>query len=178
MLRRTWSWRRTIALDAVGIALAHGVTGYLAHRLPAGRLADDPWLLRPRRWERAGQVYRRVGVDRWKDHLPEAGSLFAGGVSKRALRPGPDGLRELVRESRRAELAHWGALACGPVFALWNRPAVAAGLLVYAVTANAPFIAVQRYNRQRAQRVLALRARADRVEDTPASSHLTATDDA
>ena len=60
-------------------------------------------------------------------------------------------------ETRRAELAHWWAMACGPLAALWNP---LAGLLVmvgYGVVVNAPFIAIQRYNRQRAQRVLATR---------------------
>ncbi len=158
MLRRVWSWHRTALVDVAAIAVAHGVAGYLAHRLPAHVLAHDAGPLRPRAWERDGRAYRRVRIDRWKDHLPEAGALFDGGVSKRVLRSGPDGLHELVRESRRAELAHWGALASGPLFALWNPPALAGALLLYSVAANAPCIAIQRYNRQRAQRVVARRA--------------------
>jgi glycosyl-4,4'-diaponeurosporenoate acyltransferase len=157
MLRRVRSWPATAALDLVAIALAHGVTGYLAHRLPPEKLEHDGWLLRPRAVEQQGRAYRRVRIDRWKHRVPEAGALFPGGVSKQALRPGDDGLHELVRETRRAELAHWGALACGPLFALWNPPVPAAALLLYSVGANAPFIAIQRYNRQRAQAVLARR---------------------
>lgn len=160
MLRRVWSWHLTALADVGAIAAAHGVAGYVAHRLPVDALRHDTWPLRPRAWEREGRAYRSVGIDRWKGRLPEAGALFDGGVSKRTLRPGADGLHELVRESRRAELAHWGALACGPLFALWNPPPLAAALLLYSVGANTPFIAIQRYNRQRAQRVLELRAAA------------------
>ena len=82
--------------------------------------------------------------------MPEAGAIFQGGISKRHL-PGRDvaGLQLFVRETRRAELAHWWAMACGPVFVLWNPP-LAAGLLVgYGVLINLPFIAIQRYNRFR-----------------------------
>lgn len=125
MLRRVWSWHLTALVDVAAIAVAHSLAGYLAHRLPPRTLDHDTPLLRPRAWERDGRAYRQVRIDRWKDHLPEAGALFDGGVSKRCLRPGAAGLHELVRVSRRVELAHWGALACGPLFALWNPPVLA-----------------------------------------------------
>ena len=78
-------------------------------------------------FEARGRWYRRWGIHRWKDRLPEAGALFAGGVSKREL-PGrdADGLRTFVRETRRAELTHWWAMACSPLFLLWNPPLAAA----------------------------------------------------
>jgi glycosyl-4,4'-diaponeurosporenoate acyltransferase len=107
----------------------------------------------PRRFEAGGGWYRRrLRIHRWKDRLPEAGGMFEGGVSKRAL-PGHDvdGLTLFVRETRRAELAHWWALCCSPLFVLWNPP-LAAGLLVaYGVLVNLPFILIQRYNRFRTQ---------------------------
>src|SRR5206468_2989506 len=84
--------------------------------------------LRPRRFEAEGRFYRRrLRITRWKDSLPEAGDLFEGGVSKRRL-PSYDagGLELFVRETRRAELAHWWAMACGPLLALWNPPPAAA----------------------------------------------------
>ena len=56
-------------------------------------------------------------------------------------------------ETRRAELGHWLALAGGPVFALWNPVSGLVLMLAYGVVTNVPFIAVQRYNRQRAQRI-------------------------
>ncbi|MEQ1787645.1 MAG: glycosyl-4,4'-diaponeurosporenoate acyltransferase, partial [Acidimicrobiales bacterium] len=68
-------------------------------------------------------------------------------------------LDRFVAETRRAEYGHWLALACGPAFALWNPPSGLVLMTAYGVLANAPFIAVQRYNRQRAQRILARRSR-------------------
>ena len=154
----TWG---TLVANVVWWAGAHTGTGYAAHRLPASRLQSDGWLLRDRPFE--PHLYRWLGVRRWKDRLPEAGALFAGGISKRHL---PDLLETFVVETRRAELAHWWALAAGPVSALWN-PLLGVVLMVaYGVAANAPFIVIQRYNRPRAQRVLARRARLARATGT------------
>lgn len=156
MLRLVMPQTVTILVDVLVWGLIHAGTGYAAHRLGDARLRRDGWLLRPRGFELGGQWYRRrLRIHRWKDAVPEAGDLFAGGVSKRAL-PGLDsnGLELFVRETRRAELAHWWAMAGGLVFVLWNPP-LAAGLLVgYGVAINLPFIAIQRYNRFRTQMLL------------------------
>ena len=153
----------TVVVDVLAWGVFHSATGYAAHRLDERRLSRDGWLLRPRRFETAGRWYRRrLRIDRWKDKVPEAGGLFRGGISKRHL-PAYDvtGLRLFVRETRRAELAHWWAMCCGPVFLLWNPP-LAAGLLAgYGVVVNLPFIVIQRYNRFRTQALMARRARSD-----------------
>jgi glycosyl-4,4'-diaponeurosporenoate acyltransferase len=141
----------TVVVDVLAWGVFHAATGYAAHRLSDRRLDHDGPLLRRRGFESDGGFYRhRLRIHRWKDRLPEAGALFAGGISKREL-PGRDvdGLRTFVRETRRAELGHWWAMACAPLFVLWN-PAHAAVLLVaYGVLVNLPFIAIQRYNRFR-----------------------------
>ena len=81
--------------------------------------------------------------------------MFAGGVSKRRI-PGRDAasLQRFVVETRRAEYGHWAAMACGPLFVLWNPPLVAALMVGYGIAVNLPFIAIQRYNRARVARVL------------------------
>lgn len=139
-------------------AVVHAGTGYLVHRLPAERLARDGCLWRTRRLERGARLYERVRIRSWKDRLPEAGALFAGGTSKRHL---PDrstgGLELFVVETRRAELGHWLALLAGPVAIAWNPPVGAVAMVAYGVLVNAPFIVIQRYNRQRIQRILSRR---------------------
>jgi glycosyl-4,4'-diaponeurosporenoate acyltransferase len=161
MLRLVMPPALTIVVDVIAWGAFHTATGYAAHRLDESRLSRDGWLLRPRRFETAGRWYRRwLRINRWKDKVPEAGDLFRGGVSKRHL-PSYDvaGLQLFVRETRRAELAHWWAMGCGPVFLLWNPP-LAAGLLVgYGVAANLPFIVIQRYNRFRIQALVERRSR-------------------
>jgi glycosyl-4,4'-diaponeurosporenoate acyltransferase len=156
MLRLVMPQWLTIVVDIVAWGVFHAATGYAAHRLGDGRLSRDGWLLRPRRFEAGGRWYRRrLRITRWKDKLPDAGDLFRGGVSKRHL-PSHDGagLQLFVRETRRAELTHWWAMACGPVFVLWNPPLASALLVGYGVVINLPFISIQRYNRFRSQALL------------------------
>ena len=149
-----------VAVDVVAWGVFHGATGYAVHRAPQRWFTGDTWLTRPRRWERGGRTYERLGIRRWKDRLPEAGALFAGGVSKRRI-PGSTegGLARLAAETRRAEWGHALAAACAPLFALWNPAWIAAVMVAYGVVVNAPFMAVQRYNRLRVNRALGRRAR-------------------
>ena len=142
-----------------GWAVVHGATGYVAHRLPLRWLQRDAGVLHIPAWEVDGRFHERVlRIRRWKDRVPEAGALFAGGISKRRLLgPAAPGLERFVVETRRAEVAHWLAVACTPVFVLWNPPIGVVLVAVYGVAANVPFIAIQRYNRARAERALARR---------------------
>jgi glycosyl-4,4'-diaponeurosporenoate acyltransferase len=146
----------TLVANVVAWAVFHAGSGYAVHRLPVTRLQHDSWLLRPRPCERGGRRYEQVlHIQRWKAHLPEAGALFAGGVSKRTVTRDLD---RFAAETRRAEYGHWLAIACTPVFALWNPPVGLALMAAYSLLVNVPFIAIQRYNRPRAQRILARRA--------------------
>ncbi len=155
------SRRATFAVDVVAWGAIHAGTGYLAHRLPADQLAHDHGLLRLAPFEEDGRWYRRrLAVAQWKDRLPEAGDLFPGGINKRHLTSHDDpGLELFVRETRRAELAHWWALGGGPLLLLWNPPLASVLLVGYGVGVNLPFIVVQRHNRARA--LTTLRRRRD-----------------
>jgi glycosyl-4,4'-diaponeurosporenoate acyltransferase len=168
-----------VVLDVVAWAVIHSVSGYAVHRLPVRKLQRDGWLFRVRSFERDGRFYvHRLQIKRWKDRLPEAGALFPGGVSKRHVPAAANGgLERFVVETRRAELGHWLALVPAPLFALWNPAGVAVLMVVYGVGVNLPFIAIQRYNRARAARVLrsravdsAVRARARNDRRTTGSS--------
>jgi glycosyl-4,4'-diaponeurosporenoate acyltransferase len=160
MLRLLMPQGLTIVVDVIAWGVFHAATGYAAYRLDDDRLGRDGWLLRQRRFESDGRWYRRrLRIHRWKDKVPEAGALFRGGISKRHL-PSHDvaGLQLFVRETRRAELAHWWAMCCGLVFVVWNPPLPAVLLLAYGVLANLPFVVIQRYNRFRIQALLARRS--------------------
>lgn len=137
---------RFFLLNAAWWALVHATTGFFVHQLPAASLQRGGVLP----WER--RAYERVGIRRWKDALPEAGALFRGGVSKRSVQRSSVGT--FVVETRRAELGHWLAMLGGPVAMLWNPPDGDLLMVTYGVLVNAPFVAVQRYNRARALRVI------------------------
>ncbi len=144
--------------DAALWAVWSTVCGYAAHRIPDPALRRDR-LLALRRFERDGHAYERIlRIKAWKDALPEAGSLFRGGFSKRRVtRHDRAYLGQFLAETRRAERAHWAIAALGPLFFLWNPWWLATAMLTYAVMANVPCILVQRYNRARLLRVLASR---------------------
>src|SRR5215204_6043511 len=110
---------QVMLVDIAAWAVFHSATGYAVHRLPLRCLQRDTWLLRERSFE-TDRWYERLGIRWWKSRLPEAGALFAGGMSKRHL-PAAEagGLVRFVAETRRAELGHWSAMACGPLFVLW-----------------------------------------------------------
>jgi glycosyl-4,4'-diaponeurosporenoate acyltransferase len=149
---------RTAVLVDVAVWGVWGVAvGLAGARLAADGLLRDRWLTKIRPWERQGLAWRRLGVRRWKDRLPEAGTMF-GGASKRVL-PGrsANGLQAFAAETRRAEYAHW--VAPVPLLAMvwWNPLWVTACMAVYAVAANAPCIVVQRYNRGRIEGILRCR---------------------
>jgi glycosyl-4,4'-diaponeurosporenoate acyltransferase len=144
-----------VLVDAAAWAGWSAICGYAAHRLSDERLArSGP--LRLRAFERDGRVYERVlHIKAWKDLLPEAGSLFRGGFSKRRiLRHDRAYLERFARETRRAERTHWAILALGPVFYAWNPWWLATAMLAFGVLANVPCLLVQRYNRARLERVL------------------------
>lgn len=146
-----------VVVNVVAWAVVHSLSGFAVHKIPVRRLGADNWLFTPRRIERNGRFYTEtLRIKRWKDRLPEAGALFAGGVSKRRVpAEAAGGLERFAAETRRAELGHWLAMAPAPLFALWNPPAIAVVMLVYAGTVNLPFIAIQRYNRIRLAGALA-----------------------
>lgn len=129
-----------------------GFVGWVANRLP------DSWLERvAARWPRApfeeggGWYRKRLVIERWKDRLPEAGG-FAGGRSKRHL-IAREQVEVLYVETMRAELVHLVLLVTEWVPALWLPGTWASVALIYALGANLPFLAVQRYNRARIDRL-------------------------
>jgi glycosyl-4,4'-diaponeurosporenoate acyltransferase len=137
---------------AIQLALAWTVT-----KLPAR------WFLtykpRPAPPRAALRRYERwFAVKRWKDRLPDGAAWFAGGFAKRNLAErDPAHLARFAAETRRGELCHWLAIACTPLFFLWNPWWGDVVVTAYALAANLPCIIAQRYNRLRLGRALAAR---------------------
>ena len=113
-----------------------------------------------RAWEQRGRFYERVfAIKLWKDLLPDAARWFVGGFAKGNLTGADTAYYErFIRETWRGELCHWWALACAPVFFLWNPWWGDLIIVAYAVAANLPCILAQRYNRLRLSRLLRRRS--------------------
>jgi glycosyl-4,4'-diaponeurosporenoate acyltransferase len=114
----------------------------------------------PFHWERSGKVYEQwFGIKRWKDRLPDAAAWFSQGFAKGHLdRADEAHLRRFAQETWRGELCHWVAMACAPIFYLWNPLWACIVMTTYALLANLPCILAQRYNRARFCRVLGRRS--------------------
>lgn len=135
--------------------------------LPARFFDPDRPEYRIQRWEADGEFYRRyLRVDRWKGYLP----TFAGpnGFSKRHLIGSePNYLARFIRETCRGESNHVRAVLSVVVMKLWTPFDLWLFIFTIAVIGNLPFIVVQRYNRPRLQRALALTERRAALELEP-----------
>ncbi len=122
---------------------------------------------RTQRWEAGGEFYRiHLRVDRWKGYLP----TFAGpnGFSKKTLATTePDYLARFIVETCRGESNHVRAIVSVIGMKLWTPFDLWLFIFVIALVGNLPFIIVQRYNRPRLQRALALSERRAALELGP-----------
>jgi glycosyl-4,4'-diaponeurosporenoate acyltransferase len=136
-------------LDAGTWATWSVVTGLVGARWPDRRLAHDGMVTTLRRAEHQGRLYRHLGIRIWKRALPDLGR-FGGGRSKRPGRT-RDAARweQLLVDTRRAELVHWAVVAALPVVLIWSGGVLALSMIAYALAANLPCVAAQRYNRAR-----------------------------
>jgi glycosyl-4,4'-diaponeurosporenoate acyltransferase len=148
---------KMLVLYALVWIVFHFGSGVLAHYMPARILAALPLIARTWGWEHGGKAYRRLGVHRWKDRLPEAGAVLPGGFSKRRLSDrSPAYFERFVVETSRAELTHWLPWMLSLTFFVWTPWPIAALMVLYGAATNLPCILVQRYNRAR---LLSLSAR-------------------
>ena len=146
-------WPVAVVVDAAVWAGWSAAVGWWHARLPVERLGHDGPVLRLHRWEQRRRYERWLRVRSWKDWLPDAGP-WLGGLGKRRLPPGRGGRARFLAECRRAERTHCLIVAATPLFVLWNPAWLFGVMVVYAVVANLPCIAVQRYNRIRLRRAV------------------------
>lgn len=104
--------------------------------------------------EREVQVYRALGIRRWKRWLPDGG-VWVGSQLRKSLPPyhDADSLHTFEIETRRAELAHWGMILTLPLFLAFNPQRAWPVLMIYAGLSNFPCILAQRYNRYTIRRM-------------------------
>ena len=141
----TGFWRCAIYAIALGLAA-----------IPLGRLlarhrfntAAFPW--KDRKWERGGTVYRKIGIHRWHNHLPDMSRVLKNIMPPKALHPGitPGELDEMIQETCVAECSHACLSALGLVLLpLWPGWGGVIFCLLYILLGNFPFILIQRFNR-------------------------------
>jgi len=129
---------------------------YLFLKMPNSWFRRSTDAMQPRSHRQLEEaIYDRVlRIRLWKDQLPDGGSWFRGGFSKKKIAMLEKAyLQTFILETRRGEWTHICSMLPAPLFFLWNETFYGWIILAYAVLANTPFIFVQRYNRIRLQRI-------------------------
>lgn len=123
--------------------------------LPRCWFSTDRWPYREREWERGGKAYRAVGIQHWKDKLPDMSRVLPW-MKKKAIDHKRDFVQlvELIEETCVAEFIHLLLILMGlPCMKMWHG---IGGIIVFFLWAagNLPFIMIQRYNRLRLTRTV------------------------
>ena len=134
---------------------------WVGTRMPVQRFEREFWWSRSFWFEAEGRLYEQIfRIKAWKDASPDGASWFEGGFPKRRLKSRhTDYIARFVAETRRGEAVHWAVIFTLPFFIALNPPEAAPVSIAYALAANLPFIAIQRYNRIRMNRVLEMKKR-------------------
>ena len=128
----------------------------LANKIPDSRFNEESWFFGLHKWEQNGSIYEKVFKIRfWKRHLPDGAAVFDKGFKKKKLITlDRKYLKAFIKETCRAEWAHWMQITPFWLFGLWAPPPVIWFMLVYALLLNIPCIIAQRYNRPRLKKLL------------------------
>ena len=135
-----------------------GVVAFPAGRaLPRSMFRYDAFPYRPFPYEDNGNVYRKIGIHRWHNRVPDMSQIFKNSMPSKRIEPGLTAERAevMVIETCIAESVHL-ALCVAGLFCLWLWPGWGgiAFYLVYAGLGNAPFILIQRFNRPKLRLLL------------------------
>ena len=132
------------------------IVGFFASKLKDSFLSKDYSFTNLLNFEKDASWFRKyLKIDKWKDRVPELGGVFGDGFQKRSIDLGTREQLELfIRETRRAELAHW-VMTAGWIITIAFNPLWAIVFnLVFAHIVNFPCLIIQRYNRARLIKVL------------------------
>ena len=136
---------------------AIGCAGFLIGRLlPKRWFRYDAFPYRPFRFEKNGKRYAALGVQRWKDRLPDMSRILPQMMPSKRLSKAPEikEIARMIQETCVAETTHF-FLAVAGFYCIWLWPG--AGGLVMAICnlmGNIPYLIIQRYNRPRLVRLL------------------------
>lgn len=102
------------------------------------------------KWERNGDIYHKILIQKWKDRVPDMSKYVKTMFAKEIVSPrDPEYTRRLILETCVAELIHYVLILISPIFTQYlNGVYGYVGMIVYAL-GNVPFILIQRYNRPR-----------------------------
>ncbi len=121
------------------------------------RFDENAYPFACRVWERDGRIWRKLGVHRWKDKMPDMSRILPDMFPKRLTEMrNADMVRRLIKETMVAEFIH-NCLSILFFIGIWllhgcTTEGVCLG--AFAVVCNLPYVIIQRYNRPMLMRYL------------------------
>lgn len=130
--------------------------GYVASKIPEKFLNKDYFFTNILFFEKNSNWFNKyLLINKWKDQMPELGGFFKQGFQKRSVANGEIAQLELfIKETRRAEIAHWLMTAGWILTTLFNPLWAVIFNIIFAHLVNFPCLIIQRYNRVRLIKVL------------------------
>ena len=144
-------------------ALYLAVTGIIAFLV--GRIVPKSWFQEDRfpyhSYPVEQKLYRALRVKKWQSKVPDMSRIFPALMPAKKLTADTfANLQGMIQETCVAEMIHsllsLTGLAC---LAIWPGAGGIILTLVYILLGNLPFIMIQRYNRPRLQKLLAMQRR-------------------
>lgn len=144
-------------------ALYVGFLGVAAHfvgeAIDRERFDENAYPFACRRWEQGGKIYRKLGVRRWKDRVPDMSRILPDMFPKKLTDSGDiETVRRLIKETCVAEFIH-NCLSILFLMGIWliNDCTMEGFLLgAFATVCNLPYVIIQRYNRPMLMRYLTM----------------------
>ena len=135
-------------LSVLYTAVLGVVSHYVGQALPRRWFDPTRFPYRSFAWEKEGNIYRSVGVHKWKDLVPDMSKVMPDMIPKQvALRETSEEAMVLVQETCVAEAVHVALCLVAPVIWLFWRSGMGVFLSGVVIVCNLPFIWIQRYNR-------------------------------
>ena len=126
---------------------------FIGRFFPRKWIKEDRFPFKSFKWEKAGKIYERLKIKKWKTKLPDASLIIGRFFPKFLPKKRIEGAKKekvsvLIKESCIAESTHFFSaiigLYCAKLWRFWG--AIISALWL---TWNTLFILIQRYNRPR-----------------------------
>lgn len=133
-----------------------GLLSFVIGRLiPPGKMNWQHFPFRPLHGERNGLIYKKIGIHRWQDKVPDMSRIFLNLMPQKKIKSvDQNSLLIMIQETCIAELIHTVLCLTGLYcMKLWRGIGGIILAMLNVVLFNLPFILIQRYNRPRLVRL-------------------------
>jgi len=154
-------WQVVLVVFAFVIAefAIDGLFAFIVNKLPKKIFNKNSKIFKIYKWER--RFYEKIGIKKWKDHIPELGKL--GNFSKSKLENPNDNtyVDRFIKECVIGEVVHVCGIIFGFTVLFYFRFALTIGLPVAIINIflNIPSIMILRYNRPKLEVILEMNRR-------------------